>query len=224
MRLKKIKSKNDILEIVQEIGFLPFFENEIEGFSIEENIAPQYWFDGETDGAWEWKGPLASSGKCVYGKFFRGKAGFISLDWLPDFANHRRDGYDYEGFYEDGKANYKDKDIYDAINTKGSYLSKTLKRDLNYRKGGNKGFDTVITRLQMQTFVCISDFEYAIDKHGMPYGWGIARYSTPEAMFGEHFFDEIYEQKPEISKKRLYGYLSELLTNASEKQILKFMG
>lgn len=221
--MKQINNAEDILDIVCEWGFLPFFGNDIQGFSIEDMIAPELWFSSELDGPWEWKGPIARSGKCVYGKFFGGKAGFISLDMFPDFANYRRDGYDYEGFYEDGKANYKDKDIYDAITSQGSYLSKQLKRDLNYCKGGNTGFDTVITRLQMQTFVCISDFDYAINKRGEPYGWGIARYSTPEAMFGEHFFDEVYERKPEWSREIVYKRLAEVLPYASESQLLRFL-
>ena len=98
MKLKTIKSPGDILETVAEIGFLP---------------------SGETDGAWEWKGQLAKSGECVYGKLFRGKAGFVSREWLPDLANYRRDGYDFEGFYKDGHANYKDKGVYDEIVKQG---------------------------------------------------------------------------------------------------------
>ena len=224
MRLKRISTSNELLTLIEEIGFLPFFQNDIAGFSIEECVKPELWFADDAEGPWEWKGPIAQSKKCVYGKLFRGKAGFVSLEHFPDFANYRSDGYDFEGFYEDGLANYKDKDMYGKISESGTILSKELKRTLNYRKGGNKGFDTVITRLQMQTFVCISDFEYMRDKYGRPYGWGVARYSTPEAMFGENFFDDVYEKKPTDSKKKIYDYLTALLPNASEKQILKLLG
>ena len=155
---------------------------------------------------------------------FRGKAGFVNFDWFKDFANYRRDGYDYEGFYEDGHSLHKDKDVYDLISASGSILSKVIKQKLNYCKGGNKGFDTVITRLQMQTFVCISDFEYMRDRFGHEYGWGVARYSTPENLFGEDFLVEAYEIKPERSKKKIYDYLSGLLPGASEKQILRMIG
>lgn len=223
MKLKTIKSPDDILKIISETGFLPFFANDISGFSIEENIAPQYWFSGETDGAWEWKGQLAKSGKCVYGKLFRGKAGFVSREWLPDLVNYRRDGYDFEGFYEDGHANYKDKDVYDEIEKQGAVLSKELKRRLNYRKGGNKGFDTVITRLQMQTFVCVADFEYMRDKRGREYGWGVAKYTTPEAIFGTDFVLSAYDRKPHESKERIFEHMRKILPHASEKQILKIL-
>ena len=223
MKLKTINSPDDILEIISEIGFLPFFANDIQGFSIEENIAPKYWFSGETDGAWEWKGQLAGSGKCMYGKLFRNKAGFVSREWIPDFANYRRDGYDFEGFYEDGHARYKDKDVYDEIEKHGVILSKELKRRLNYRKDGNKGFDTVITRLQMQTFLCIADFEYMRDRYGREYGWGVAKYSTPEKMFGADFVLSAYDRDPKESEIRIIGHLKKTLTNASERQILRFI-
>ena len=54
----------------------------------------------------------------------------------------------------------------------------------NYRKGGNTGFDTVITRLRMQTYITIGDFVYSQDKFGRPYGWDIAEYTTPEMQLG----------------------------------------
>ena len=63
-------------------------------------------------------------------------------------------------------------------------LSKRLKEALNYRKGGNTGFETCITRLQMQSYVCIADFVYMQDKYGRPYGWGVAEYATLEELLG----------------------------------------
>lgn len=39
----------------------------------------------------------------------------------------------------------------------------------------------------MQGYVVTTNFEYATDKTGNPYGWGLARYATPEAAFGEAF-------------------------------------
>ena len=92
MLLRTLRSQKDILDTVLEIGFLPFFENRIRGFSIEEAIAPELWFAKDTDGPWEWKGPLAETRKVAYGKFFSGKAGFISLEYFRDFLNFRRDG------------------------------------------------------------------------------------------------------------------------------------
>ena len=223
MKFSKLQSADDIIQLVQEIGFLPFFENYIDGFSIEENCPSEIWFSDDVDGPWEWKGPIIRSGKCVYGKFFNGKAGYVSLEWFPDFANYRRDGYDFDARYDDGLASYKDKGVYNTIEENGALLSKELKKLCNYRKGGNKGFDTVITRLQMQTYVSIADFVYMQDKYGRTYGWGVAKYSTPEELFGYETVTSAYKREPQESKRKMIAHLSQILPDASENQILKLI-
>ena len=67
-----IKSKSDLIDAINEFGFLPFFENSIEGFSIEEHIAPECWWNSSNGAwsAWEWKGPVIKETGCAYGKFF----------------------------------------------------------------------------------------------------------------------------------------------------------
>ena len=98
-----LHSPEDLLELVQEIGFMPLFSNEIPGFSVEEHTpAADWWTDDPASDPWAWRQVLASNEFIAYGKFFDRKAGFVSKDWFPDFANYRRDGYDYEGLYEDG--------------------------------------------------------------------------------------------------------------------------
>lgn len=93
-----IHTADELLKFINEIGFLPLFKNEIEGFSVEEHTIPGDWWCGEPAiDPWEWRTIIAASGKAVYGKFFDKKAGFISKKWLPYFANYRRDGYDFEG-------------------------------------------------------------------------------------------------------------------------------
>ena len=102
-------------------------------------------------------------------------------------------------------ASRKDKTVYDTVAEHGALLSKELKRLCNYVKGGNVGFDTVITRLQMQTYLTVGDFVYMQDKHGKPYGWGIAKYTTPEELFGYDFVTSAYGSEPVESKARKIG-------------------
>ena len=223
MRFSVLRSPEDIISLTTELGFLPFFAGEIPGFSVEECCPPELWFSEEADGPWEWKGPVARSGQCVYGKFFGGKAGFISKEWFPDFANLRRDGYDFDARYEDGFASRKDKEVYDMTAEHGALLSKELKRLCNYRKGGNKGFDTVITRLQMQTYLTIGDFVYMRDKFGQVYGWGVAQYTTPEAQFGYDFVTSAYQKEPADSKAHILTHLKSILPDAEKTQLLKLI-
>ena len=224
---KQIKSLEDIEKVVEEQGFLPFFANDIEGFSLEERIDGKYWFTG-FDGSWEawgWKGSIARRKKCVYGKLFNKKAGFVSREWYPDLANWRRDGYDFDALYDDVKASHDDKLVYDMVDQRDdSVLSKELKKLGGFRKGGKKGFDTIITRLQMECYLVVADFTYMTDKKGNPYGWGVARYTTPEKYYGKSFTGAVYQRKPEESKERLLTHFRRILPRANEKQLLKILG
>lgn len=224
MRFHMIHTPQELEALVQEVGFLPFFTNSIPGFSVEECTPRELWFAENVDGPWEWKGPAAQSGSCVYGKFFQGKAGFISLEHFPAFANYRRDGYDFDARYDDELASNKDKQIMDVLMENGSMLTKALKAACNYGKHGQKGFETVITRLQMQTYINVSNFEYMKDRTGKTYGWGMARYTTPEAQFGGEIMEAAYREEPADSAKRIAAYLGVLLPDASEKQIQKILG
>ena len=217
-----IYNAENLLKKIEEYGFLPFFKNGIPGYSVEELCPPELWFT-DKEGPWEWKGPVAKSGRCIYGKFFNGKAGFVSKEWIPDFVYYRRDGYDFDARYEDGLAYYKDKDLYDTIAEHEVILSKELKKICNYCKGGNKGFDTIMTRLQMQSYICVADFVYAKDKLGNPYGWGIAQYTTPEHFFGYDFIASAYATEPAISKQKMMDRVKEVLSTASEQQIGKLL-
>lgn len=219
-----IDSMAELIDAINAFGFLPFFANSIEGFSVEEHVTWDCWY--HADGSWpvwEWKGPVIRETGCAYGKFFEKKACYISPEWFPDFANYRRDGYDFDARWDDGLTPIKDKQLYDLIEKNAPILSKELKRLGDYRKGGVKGFDTMITRLQAQCYVVISDFVYMTDRFGNPYGWGVAEYSTPEAFMGSRFTDAVYRRSPEESYERIFNHFTELFPYEDEASIKRFL-
>ncbi len=222
--MRSICSAADIVALTNEWGFLPFFENGIPGFSVEELTPGELWFASDVDGPWEWKGPVIRASGCAYGKFFGGKAVFISREWFLDFANYRRDGYDFDSRCDEGSAPYRDRELYEILEANGDLLSKELKRLWSFGDKQKKGFDAILTHLQMQGYVVTTDFEYQTDKHGKPYGWGVARYATPERFFGPEFRQQVYRREPAESRERILTHLAALLPQASEKQLAKLIG
>ena len=223
IRLPYIRSAEDLTALVQEVGFLPFFVNDIPGFSIATCTPPELWFSATEDGPWEWKGPVARSKKCLYGKFYRKKACFVSAELAPDLLNCRRDGYDFDARFDEGKAFYADKPVYDAVEASGPIVSDWLRQKCGYEVG-SKGFDPVVTRLQMQTYLCISDFVYRQDRHGKPYGWGLAQYATPEQVLGYDYARSGYVREPGESRERLMAFMSRVLPDADEKTLRRLIG
>jgi hypothetical protein len=219
-----IRSRGDLVELVNEIGFLPFFSGRIEGFSLEENVSYEAWYQGRWKGrvhwdAWDWKGEVLQNRELVYGKFFEKKAGFISLELWPDFCNYRRDGYDFDARFDDGLASYKDKGVVDFITDSGDLLTREIKDALNYKKGGNKGFETVITRLQMETYVVPVNFEYSVRKNGDEYGWGNCRYDIAERFWGDKLCRSAYKREPEESLERIIKHIRKILPKMEEDEL-----
>ncbi|MBQ5354827.1 MAG: hypothetical protein IIU08_03050 [Clostridia bacterium] len=212
-----VETKDDLVRAVREFGFVPLFCNSVPGFSVEEHVSPKAWFSGG-EGVWEWKGPVIRETGCAYGKFFEKKAVFISKEWFPDFANYRRDGYDFDARFDDGLASFRDRDLYELLDSHAPILSKDLKA-----LSAVKGFDTVLSRLQAQCYAVISDFVYETSRAGVPYGWGVAQYSTPEKFMGGDFASAVYRHTPEESCRRVFGHLRELLPDAGDEAIRKIL-
>lgn len=220
----EIRSRRELVELVNEIGFLPFFTCRIEGFSLEENIAYEAWYQGRWSGkihwdAWDWKGEVLRNRELIYGKFFEKKAGFISLELWSDFCNYRRDGYDFDARYDDGLSPYKDKGIVDYLSASGAMLTKEIKDNLNYKKGGNKGFETVITRLQMQTYIVPVNYEYSRRKSGEEFGWGNCRYDIAENYWGDKLCRSAYQRSPEKSLDRIIKHVRKALPRMDEEEL-----
>ena len=75
-----IKTKQDLIDAVQEFGIVPYFSTSIPGFSLEEHCHPAVLFSDDDNNSWLWKGPVIQATHCAYGKFFEKKAAYVRED------------------------------------------------------------------------------------------------------------------------------------------------
>ena len=61
----RVDSPEALVAAIRRCGIIPFFENAIPGYSIEEMTPREYWFDGEegTLGPWDWKIDAVQTGR-----------------------------------------------------------------------------------------------------------------------------------------------------------------
>ena len=160
------------MELIADVGFLPLSSSGIAGYSAEDIVDDDCRYVVFPDGGWDWplwkwKGQIVTGMPCFYGKFFGGKAGFISSEWWADFCNYRR-----------SKAPRPNTDsiegsILDVLACSGSLITRELRTACGFTgKGMRSKFDGYVTRLQMQTYIVTEDFVYPHDRHGREYGWG----------------------------------------------------
>ena len=216
-----IHSCPELMECIQQVGFLPLLDSGIQGYAAESMMAEECRFTQFDDGTWEWplwqwKGSVVREGDCVYGKFFAGKAGFVSREWWPDLYNWRRSKNPVP----------KEESIEDTILTilreNGSMITRELRAACNFTgKNMRSKFDGYVSRLQMGTYIITEDFVYPVDKHGREYGFGWALLTTPEELFGHEAC--LCNRTPEESYQRIFNHLSHLFPNATEKQVRKLI-
>ena len=89
-------------------------------------------------------------------------------------------------------------------------VSKELKALACLSYESRKSFDASLVFLQMQGYVTVSDFVYQTDRHGKPFGWGLAQYATPEQRFGADFCSRVYAREPAESAERIRAHLEKL--------------
>ena len=232
---KRIRTWKELIQRIDEVGFLPLFANEVKGFSVEENVFPGSWWTGDRErDPWEWREEIARSREVAYGKFFDGKAGFISPKWLPYFANARRNGYDFDARWEDGLANRREKSIMDfymaqdrggdIIWKEQDILSTDLKKKAGFGKEGEKNYPGIITGLQMNLYLVITDFRRRRNKRGEEYGMAVSIMLPPEIVWGYDAVTEAYEEDPSISWKRIFDRVKSLYPQAGEEKIIRVIG
>ena len=161
------------------------------------------------------------------------KAGFVSRAWLPDWINYRRSRPLVPN--EDTAA--LDDVVMQVILAEGSATIQELRRLLGFARGRKRrtapapgseeypeeekiALDPILTRLQMEARLVIADFEYAVDRRGNPYGWGMARYAAPETLYGPLSA----EGTPAESFERLRDHFRRMFPEEPESRLRKLLG
>lgn len=219
--MKEVHNSAQLIEVVREIGFLPLLDSGVDGFSAEDIVDEDCRYVVFPDGGWDWplwkwKGEMIAEGGLVYGKFFAGKAGFISQEWWPDFCNYRRAVHPMpaEGSVEDA--------ILETLREEGSMITRELRAACGFTGQNMRGrFDGYVSRLQMATRIVTEDFVYPVDKHNREYGWGWALLSTPEQLYGRERCR--CDRTPDESFSCIFSQLRTICPQATDKQIMKMM-
>lgn len=218
-----------MMELIQQLGFLPLLASGISGYSAEEMADEECRYVVFPDGGWDWplwkwKGIIINESDCVYGKFFNGKAGFISRAWWPDFYNYRR------SIYPQPEIGSVEEAILTALREQGSAIARDLRAACGMTGPKMRGrFDAYVNRLQMGCYIVTEDFVYPRDKHGKEYGFGWQLLNTPENLLGRDaclpYLDEAHTilRSPDESYERILTHLQTILPDATEKELKKLI-
>ena len=217
----ELHSCADLIDYVSSTGFLPLLDSGIRGYSAEELVDEDCRYVTLPGGGWDWplwkwKGMVVREGNCAYGKFFNKKAGFISMDWFPDFLNYRRSAC--PGITEDSI----EETILMVLREQGSMITRELRAACGFTGPKMRSkFDGFITRLQMSCHIVTEDFVYPVDRHNHEYGWGWSLLTTPEQLYGKERL--MTDHSPSESFSLMFGHLKDELPEAEDAQINRLL-
>ena len=79
-----------MMQVIREVGIIPFSRSVVRGWSIEEQTHPDWWpFSSGELGVWDWKVDAVREG-FIYGKFISRKAAFATEEMYRHLMNWRR--------------------------------------------------------------------------------------------------------------------------------------
>lgn len=220
LALKSIHEYSDLTDLIETVGFLPLLGNTVPGFSAEDLADADCCYHRYSDGSWDWplwswKGPAVRGIPCVYGKFFDGKAGFVSMTWWPDLMNYRR------SLYPEPEENSVERMILEILQLNGAMITRDLRKACGFTGGNMRSrFDHYVTRLQMECRIVTEDFVYPVDKHGQRYGFGWAQLNTPENAVKNV---RPCRRSPQASLDRMLQHLRRVLPHAEERSLRKLL-
>jgi hypothetical protein len=225
----RVTSAEAMLETIRDLGMVPFFENVIPGYSIEEMTPSQNWFDTQDDLSftpWDWKIPCVQSGEIAYGKFLLGgKAAFATVEWYRELRAWRQSQKKYQ-------PDAAQQQILDYLAQNGSIGIKEVRGLLGIKKGQA---DALIAKLMMQCRVVTGDIIRVYRGPDLHYnGWQYSSFCRPEDLFdtpSTPFFagftaaDDGLEvdHSPQEAYERLCEHIRSLFPSASEKQLERIL-
>lgn len=218
---KKVHNCAEMVDYVQHVGMLPLLSLGISGWSADDVVSSECRYVRLPDGGWEWplwkwKGQIIQESGCAYGKFFRGKAAFVSREWWPDFCNYRRS---VRSKPEDGSI---EDSILTILKENGSAITRDLRSQCGFTGEKMRSrFDAYLSRLEMGCYVVTEDFVYPHDRHGREYGWGWSLLTTPEELFGHDVC--VTDRTPEESLSRLAGQIHKIVPWLPESEVLRLL-
>ena len=92
-----------------------------------------------------------------------------------------------------------------------------------FGKGGLKNYPGIITGLQMQLYLVITDFQRRKNKKGAEYGMSVSVMIPPEAIWGYDLVTGAYSEEPTESWQRIFDHVMELYPDSQESNIVELI-
>lgn len=223
MERASITQYEEAKQAVADYGLLPL-SSYIADYPSLESLTPKENWHSETEAdPWIWRVRLADEKAAAYGKFFKKKPTFISLELFPYIRSLRGDQRSIQERYEAGIVSRAAHLIYRTIEEKGITDARTLRGLVGMKAKEEKtSFDNALVELQESFDLIITGSRSRDNADGTNAGWNSMSFELTDRWFAG--LDEVVKWYPrDQAREFVLHYLEPKCSETARKQLHKIL-
>lgn len=224
MRDYSIKTYEEAVQIIEEVGFLPLAPLVPEYHALNTITAPDSWHSDTEYDPWIWRTRFAVEGVAGYGKFIKKKSVLISRDLLPYFKAVLGSYEKVEVRYQKGNVSREALALYRSISEEGVIDTRELRTLAGLReKEHKKVFDNALLELQGTMDIVISGTKKKTNGEGEKNGWSSTSFETYDSWASRNKIEMITVEK-EKARDYLLNHFQGVASENAVKKLKKILG
>ncbi|MCM3666091.1 hypothetical protein M3204_16860 [Mesobacillus subterraneus] len=223
MKYYKIKTYEEAIQVIEEVGFLPLAPLVPEFPALNTITAPESWHSDTEYDPWIWRTRFSVDGVAGYGKFMKKKSSLISRDFLPCFKAILGSYETVEDRYQKGHVSKEALSLYRVISENGVIDTRELRtlaglRDKEYKKV----FDNALVELQGTMDIVISGIKEKVNAVGEKNGWSSTSFETYDSWASRNNI-EAKTVEEEMAREYLLNHFNRVASENAVKKLEKLL-
>jgi hypothetical protein len=175
----KVRTYEEAIEVIKEIGFLPLTQLVPNYPSLDSITSKEHWHTGSELDPWLWRAIFPGDGVAAYGKFVKKKSVLISSELLPLTRSTLGSPRSVNERYQDGLMSREAVELYTLISENEGIDTRVLRVQAGMKdKDMKKPFDNGLLELQGFMDIVVSGTKAKTNEEGAKNGWSSTSFET----------------------------------------------
>ncbi|UZJ77815.1 hypothetical protein [Fictibacillus sp. KU28468] len=203
----KIKTYEEAIDIVNEVGLLPLAPLFPDYPSLSSITVKENWYTETEFDPWGWRTRFAADGIAAYGKFVKKKSVLISRELLPYIRTVLGNPMSVKDRYYNGMLSKDAFDLHSHILQEEGIDTRLLRAKADMKaKEKKKAFDNGLLELQASLDIVVSGTKEKQNAIGEKNGWNSTSYETIEHWTEKNKIENIEIDREEALQKLLQHF------------------
>ncbi|MFZ7942917.1 AlkZ-related protein [Neobacillus sp. 19] len=221
MKNYQIRTYEEAIEVIKEIGLLPLAKLIPDYPSLDSITSKNHWHCGSELDPWMWRTKFSVEGVAAYGKFIKKKSVLISCELLPLVKSVLGSNHTLKRRYNDGLVSREALELFGLIHDEPGIDTRLLRAKAGMKeKEKKKPFDLALLELQGSMDIVVSGTKEKTNELGEKNGWSSTSFETLDYWATNNHVDSVQIHTEEATKE-LNEHFSKICNPESMKALGK---